>query len=210
VAQESIHVVEHRVAGLFPVVNSFITEGEDLVLIDTGLNDGSGRNIIKMLGTLEHKLSDVDLCIITHAHRDHVGGLKVLKASREPFLVAAHDSEADDVEKATGLEVDLRLIDGQTVGGFTVIYLPGHTLGSIALLQGDTLITGDALNGGGTELKGPNPMFSKDRGLAEASVRSLASFDFDRVLVSHGSGIEKGGKEALMRLIERIGEPESI
>jgi hypothetical protein len=51
-------------------------------------------------------------------------------------------------------------------------------------------------------------MFSKDRELAEASVRSLASLDFDRVLVSHGSGVEKGGKDALLRLIERMGEPQ--
>ncbi len=206
-AQESIHVVLHRIAGVIQVVNSFIAEGEDLVLIDTGLNDASGRNIIKRLGALEHRLSDVDLCILTHAHRDHVGGLKTLKETMQPFLIAAHDSEADDVKKATGVEVDLRLIDGQTIGGFTVIYLPGHTLGSIALLKGGTLIAGDALNGGGTELKGPNPMFSKDRELAEASVRNLVNFDFDRVLVSHGSGIEKGGKEALIRLIERMGEP---
>jgi glyoxylase-like metal-dependent hydrolase (beta-lactamase superfamily II) len=210
VAQESIHVVPHRIAGFVPVVNSFIAEGEDLVLIDTGLNDASGKNIIKRLGALEHRLSDVDLCILTHAHRDHVGGLKALKETRQPFLIAAHDSEADDVKKATGVEVDLRLIDGQTIGGFNVIYLPGHTLGSIALLRGDTLIAGDALNGGGTELKGPNPMFSKDRELAEASVRNLVNFEFDRVLVSHGSGIEKGGKEALIRLIERMGEPQSL
>jgi len=206
VAQESIHLVPHKVAGLIPMVNSFIAEGEDLVLIDTGLNDGSGRSIIKSLEALNHRLSDVDLCIITHAHRDHIGGLKALKETSPPFLVAAHDSEADDVEKETGIEVDLRLIDGQTVGGFTVIYLPGHTLGSIALLRGGTLIVGDALNGGGAELKGPNSMFSKDRELGEASVRSLAEFDFDRVLVGHGVGIEKGGKEALLRLIERMGE----
>ncbi len=48
-AQESIHVLPHKVTGLFPLVNSFIAEGEDLVLIDTGFNDGSGRNIIKRL-----------------------------------------------------------------------------------------------------------------------------------------------------------------
>jgi len=207
VAVEKIHVVEHRMAGLFPVVNSFIAEGDDLVLIDTGLNDGSARNIVKKLGSLDHKLADVDVCIITHAHRDHIGGLKALKERREPFLVAAHDAEADDVEKATGVEVDLRLVDGQTIGGFTVVYLPGHTLGSIALLGGGALIAGDTLNGGGAGLKGPNPMFTKDRDAAGASVRHLENFDFDRVFVSHGEGVGKGGKEALARLIESM-EPD--
>jgi len=207
VAEEKIHVVEHRIVGLLPVVNSFIAEGQDLTLIDTGLNNGSAATLIKKLESLDHSLSEVDLCIITHAHRDHIGGLKALKATRQPFLLAAHDAEADELEKATGLEVDLRLVDGQIVGGFTVVYLPGHTLGSIALLYGGTLIAGDALNGGSTELKGPNPMFSKDRDTAEASVRSLADLDFDRVLVGHGSGVQTGGKEALLRLIERMGEP---
>jgi len=204
-AQERIHVVQHRMAGLFPIVNSFIAEGEDLVLIDTGLNDGSARNITKKLGSLDHKLTDVDVCILTHAHRDHVGGLKALKSRREPFLVAAHDAEADDVEKATGVEVDLRLVDGQTIGGFTIVYLPGHTLGSIALIGGGALIAGDTLNGGGAGLKGPNPMFSKDRDAAEASVRYIASLDFDRILVGHGSGVESGGKEALAKLIAGMG-----
>lgn len=207
VTVENIRVVEHRLVGLFPIVNSFVAEGEDLVLIDAGFNDSSARSIIKTLESLDHKLSEIDLCIITHAHRDHIGGLKALKASSEPFLIATHDAEADDIEKATGFEVNLRLIDGQSIGGFTVIYLPGHTLGSIALLRGGTLITGDALNVDGKELKGANPMFSKDRETAEASVRHLANFEFDRVLVSHGTGIEKAGKAALLRLIERMGEP---
>lgn len=207
-AVEKIHVVGHRMAGLFPVVNSYIAEGDDLVLVDTGLNDSSARAITKKLESLEHRLSDVDVCIITHAHHDHVGGLKALKGSGQPFLVAAHDSEADDVEKSTGIEVDLRLIDGQNIGGFTVVYVPGHTLGSIALLGGNTLIAGDAINGGGAELKGPNPMFTKDKDLAKASVRSLADLPFDRVLVGHGAGVETGGKEALLRLVERMGEPQ--
>ncbi len=204
-AVDKVHVVEHRMAGLFPVVNSFIAEGEDLVLIDTGINDGSAKTITKKLESLGRHLSEVDLCIITHAHRDHVGGLKALKGGADPFLVAAHDAEADDVEKATGVEVDLRLVDGQTIGGFTVVYLPGHTLGSIALLGGGALVTGDALSGGGDSLKGPRPIFTRDRNSAEASVRSLAALDFDRVLVSHGAGVERGGKEALTRLIESMG-----
>ncbi len=207
---DKIQVIEHKLVGIFPIVNSFIVEGEDLILVDTGLNGGSAKTIIRNLERLGHTLRDVDVCIITHSHSDHTGGLKALKASGEPFLVAAHDSEADNVEKATGVEVDLRLIDGQTIGGFTVLYLPGHTFGSIGLLGGSALITGDALNERGGELKPPNPMFTKNKASALASVRSLASYDFDKVFVSHGKPIEHDGKEALMKLIEQIGEPTPI
>ncbi len=205
-AEDKIYVVEHRFAGLYTVVNSYIAEGEDLTLIDTGLNAGSAKRIVKKLESLKHTLGEVDLCIITHAHRDHIGGLKELKEAKPLFLIAAYDAEADEIEKSTGLEVDLRLIDGQTVGGFRVIYVPGHTLGSIALLRDGTLITGDAINGGGSELKGPNRMFSKDMALAQASLRTLADLDFERVLVGHGKGIETGGREVLSRLLATMPE----
>ena len=200
-----VHTVEHRIMGFFPVVKSFIIEDNDLTLIDTGINAGSSKTIIQKLAALGHDLSDVDLCILTHAHRDHIGGLKALKSTGSSFLVAAYDAEADAVEKSTGVEVELRLTDGQQIGGIKVLYLPGHTLGSIALLIGDSLFTGDALNGGGDGLKPPNLMFTKDKEAAMASVRHLEFYDFERVFVSHGKDVLSGGREALNRLIAELG-----
>jgi glyoxylase-like metal-dependent hydrolase (beta-lactamase superfamily II) len=204
VAVEKIHVVEHRLAGIIPVVNSFVAEGQDLTLIDAGLTGGSTHIITRKVEALDHRLEDIDLMIITHAHRDHIGGIKALKEMKLPFLVAAHDAEADEVERSTGVEVDLHLIDGQSIGGFQVVYLPGHTLGSIALIGDGTLVAGDALTGGGAEINGPNLRFTKDRDAAVASVKSLAGLNFDRILVGHGRGVETGGKAALLRLIERM------
>jgi hypothetical protein len=50
-------------------------------------------------------------------------------------------------------------------------------------------------------------MFTKNRKTVEASVRHLANTEFGRVLVSHGTSIEKAEKAALLRLIERMCEP---
>jgi glyoxylase-like metal-dependent hydrolase (beta-lactamase superfamily II) len=123
------------------------------------------------------------------------------------FRVAAHEADSDDIAKATGVEVDMQLRDGDVLPcGVQVIYLPGHTFGSIALLAGDILIAGDALRGSNEGLKPPPRFYSKDNDAAIASIHYLATFDFDRILVSHGEDVESGGKEALNKLIESLDE----
>ncbi len=204
-SEEHVHELRHRLLGVFPLVKSFIVEGQDLVLVDTGITGGSARTIERGLASIRKRLSDVDLCVITHAHRDHVGGLKALKASGQPFLVAAHEDEADDIESATGVGVDMRLVDGQSIGGMTVVYVPGHTLGSIALHTGDSIIVGDALTGGGGGLRPPSRSLSKDWELAKASLANFSPLDFDNVYVSHGKSVISGGKEAMAKLVAELG-----
>ena len=182
-------------------VRSFIIEGNELVLVDTGFNDSSAKNIIKTLETINKSLTDVSLCILTHSHRDHVGSLKALKEKGD-FLVAAHEAEASSIEEATGIEVDLPLVDGQEIAGLSVLYLPGHTLGNISLLAGESLIAGDTLFGGENGLKFPNRFFSQNLDMVKASILHLDNFNFDRILVSHGKNIESGGKQALNKLID--------
>lgn len=199
-----IHTIHHKMFGLMDVCKSFIIEESEVILVDTGLNASSINNIIKKLATRQYSLLVAKLCVLTHNHRDHVGGLSKLKELSN-CQVAAHEADADEIERSTGVEVDLRLRDGDLLPcGVQVIYLPGHTLGSIALLAGNTLIAGDTLRGSQDGFQPPPSLYSKDNDSVYASIRHLATYDFDRVLVSHGDDIESGGKEALLRLIERL------
>lgn len=95
--------------------------------------------------------------ITTHSHWDHHRALAKVSEETAGVTVAGSD-DAEEITKQTGVEIDLRVNDGDViaVGGvrLTVITLVGHTPGSIALAyepEGSAahLFTGDSLFPGG-------------------------------------------------------------
>lgn len=95
--------------------------------------------------------------ILTHAHFDHVGALEAVHKAHPAALFAVGEHEPLDSvytfyshPNLVIPSVDVRLVDGSTIGPFTVIQTPGHTKGSICLysakdqllLSGDTLFCG--------------------------------------------------------------------
>lgn len=80
----------------------------------------------------------------THHHHDHVGGNEALLTSRPGTPVYGHRSET---ERIPGL--DHPLDDGETFTAaglsFTAWHVPGHTLGALAFVTGESLFTGDTL-----------------------------------------------------------------
>jgi len=92
----------------------------------------------------EWQLTDI---LITHHHFDHVGGIERLKAATGARVLGPAN------ESIPGR--DLGLSDGDHVDvlglSFSVMAVPGHTLGHIAYLQADQhwLFCGDTLFAGG-------------------------------------------------------------
>ena len=86
--------------------------------------------------------------LITHNHMDHTGALKILK-SRLSAPIAVHPLDADYLPSPP----DMTLTDGEIVKfgnvELTVIHTPGHTPGSLCLLTGKYLISGDTIFPGG-------------------------------------------------------------
>jgi hydroxyacylglutathione hydrolase len=86
--------------------------------------------------------------VATHWHPDHWMSYDLIRAATgAPVLV--HEAEINVPPE----RIDARLRDGQelTVGGarVRVVHTPGHTPGSICLLLGKVLLTGDTLFPGG-------------------------------------------------------------
>ena len=89
------------------------------------------------------------LIVTTHRHQDHWGALKSIKNQFPDASVAAHSKDAASLP----LTPDIFLEHGDTlqVGNIPlrVIFTPGHTEGSICLVSGSLLFTGDTLFPGG-------------------------------------------------------------
>lgn len=154
---------------------------ERALLVDTGF--GGEDSLLQLIKTLTDK--PVQL-VVTHADPDHVGAVAEFDA------VYMHKNE---IPRYTGMvgtsgpEVHT-LEDGEVIdiGGrrFEVLLLPGHTWGSIALLDRENriLIPGDLVS------TMPIFLFGEDRDFDAyvASMKRLADLmpEFDAIYPSHG------------------------
>ncbi|MGI8773921.1 MAG: MBL fold metallo-hydrolase [Actinomycetota bacterium] len=136
----------------------------------------------------------------THGHFDHVQALPELK---EALGVPVHAHPADDYP----IPIDNELPDGGVVRfgaqEAKVLHTPGHTPGSVCLLIGEHLISGDTLFPGG-----PGNTFGSAEAFAQVigSVRDKLFVlpDSTRVYPGHGDDTSIGAeKPHLDEWIER-------
>lgn len=196
-----------------------VEDAGKLILIDTGL-PRSDKKIVKYIESLGRKPSDVSTIVLTHFHIDHIGTAKKMKEITNA-QVAVHEVDADFVagKKATPkpknlmfkalssivkpapVEPDLLLKDGDKVGRFIVIHTPGHSEGSISLLDSErkVMFAGDAIRFMDGKLTGPPEQFTLDMDKAKNSIRKISMFDFDVLLSGHGQPLMS---EAFMKVKE--------
>ena len=90
----------------------------------------------------------VERIVVTHHHFDHWAGYDVARAATDaPVLVGAEETNIDPARPVQRLAHDARFTVG--AASVRVIHTPGHTPGSICLLVGGALLTGDTLFPGG-------------------------------------------------------------
>ena len=81
IAIDGLKIVPCRIA--MPnrgVVKSFLVAGQDrVILVDTGASGADADLIMDAIRDMGHQHEDLKLCILTHRHGDHTGGLKKLK-----------------------------------------------------------------------------------------------------------------------------------
>jgi len=198
----------HQVDGVSG--NAYILDRDGLTVIDTGI-PGSGKKIIAYIrDTLRRDPAGISTVVITHFHTDHVGGIPALKAVAPGLKVAAHEADAGYISGQVPLPqypgingvllkiftsimtasapVDIILHDDDRIVGLRCIHLPGHTPGSIGLLDESTgtLFCGDLLRYDGKALAEGPAGFVLDLAASRDSIRNIATLSYDTLLVGHG------------------------
>lgn len=211
---KGVHVVVSEAAY---AASAFIAD-DRLLLIDTSA-ERDAKTIVDYMARLRWKPSDISTIIITHTHPDHIGGLAHLRA-RTQAKVAAHEIEADFISgvklypgppklsaatRPPPAPVDVRLRDGQRFEELVVIHTPGHTPGSIALLdeRRSLLIAGDSLrNEGGI---GPmEDLYNIDPRQHRESLKRLTKYKFDTLICGHGDPMVSGAAAAVAEAAKRL------
>ena len=184
-------------------VNAYLLDREEyLVAVDTGLETTCG----KIMGIAEALGKPLKAIVLTHGHLDHTGSLKYLK-EKTGALIAAHRDEEDLILEKTDLRPDVKLRGGELFEGLRVIHTPGHTRGSICLLdeKTGTLFVGDLVVERDGELEEVPHHYSLDPEMNRRSIAKLLDLEFENLLPAHGKPLLGNGKEQLRELVERLG-----
>ncbi len=183
----------------------FVLLGEELTLLEGGY-PGDGLAALDAIASLGFDAKDLKRVIVTHGHRDHIGGVPEL-LERTKARVFVHSGDASLIGSLfplAGLLEDGDVVD--ILGGLQVVHTPGHTPGSICLYSPSrkVLFSGDALVNRG-ELTGPNPKYTPDMAQAHRSIiERIAPLDFEILCVSHGEVITEKAAERVRTLAARL------
>lgn len=159
-------------------VKCFLLVGETggLVLVDAG-NPGDGGKIIKKVEKSGYRSQDISLIVLTHGHRDHIGGIAELN-ERLSARIVIHEEDAPAITRGKeaptlplglkgrllepftpneklnmqGVRPDRIIEESVNLNGFgiagEVIHTPGHTDGSLSIvLEDGKAIVGDLVMG---------------------------------------------------------------
>lgn len=184
----------------FGFVSAYVlVRGNTAAIVDSGT--GGISDLAASLGTFGLNFDDVEHVLLTHAHGDHVGGLPEILESAPAATAYAGALDVPNILAARELTA---IGDGDDVFGLQIFDTPGHTPGSISMLDPGIglLIAGDALNTNSTgdAITAANPSFTPDMSSADASVRKLAELDVQALVVGHGNPVQSGAGTLLTDL----------
>lgn len=147
-------IVKKFVVGDMGNNNYLLINGNDAALIDcTG-------DIPELLSFVKENNAELKYILLTHAHFDHIGGVKKLKEKTgAKVYLHTEDKEILDMTNEfmnmVGLpeidvpEVDVYINDGDKIqlgdSVLDVIHLPGHTPGGVGYLVDNMIFSGDTI-----------------------------------------------------------------
>jgi glyoxylase-like metal-dependent hydrolase (beta-lactamase superfamily II) len=203
----------HQLRGFPPNAINVYLMGD--VLIDAATRH-AGRRILRQLSG-----RTVAAHALTHAHPDHQGAShEVCETLGIPLWCGELDADAMETGEVVAGQpssplnrviarlwpgpphpVAQRLREGDTVAGFTVLDVPGHSAGHVAYWRETdrTLICGDVFNNmnlvtGVPGLHEPPKQFTPDPARNRESMRRLAALEPRLVCFGHGPPLRDPGR----------------
>jgi len=185
---------------------------------DTIVDSGTGSNFVRLYDIfkrLKLDFDDIKNIINTHMHWDHIGGnaffgnAKIHIHEKDSHVLEKGDSELSHASYFNGnmkpMPVEKKLRDGDEIFGFKVLHTPGHTEGSICLLDNKDkiLISGDTVFADGV---GRTDLPGGDERALESSLEKLAALDIEKILPGHGEPVLNNGNNAMKKIIEAVSD----
>ena len=169
----------------------------EAALVDTGVLDSSDE-IEAVLTELGLGWTNVAHVVLTHQHSDHAGSIAIVM-QKAPDTTAY--AGADDIPGIGGVALT-PVGDGDKVFDLDIISAPGHTAGSICVLDpgAGVLVAGDALGVTDGKPSLPGSQFTADMEEARRSIVKLGALTFETLLVGHGAPIESGASALVAEL----------
>ena len=184
------------------ITRCYIIRDEGTIMVDSG-PPNKLNNFIKSMQKASIDPKQIKLIVNTHGHYDHIGSTKVIK-DHTGAQIAMHEPDKEWLEKSINppipgvntwgkilikllpqphiveTSVDIKLGDEDfSLAPFgipgSVVYTPGHTMGSVSVLlkNGDAFIGDLAMSGFPLRLNPGLPIFAEDIKRVKDSLRKL-------------------------------------
>ncbi len=218
----------HMIEGIF--AHCYLIDGPELTLIDTGMPRKTKKILSYITDTLHKTPTDLKTILLTHSDIDHIGNARELR-NITGAAIAAHPLDADIIAgkkprqtprrtmsilfKVLGVflqvkpfPVDEIIDDGDTIAGLTVLHLPGHTPGSIALYDSKrkVIFIGDTLRCKDGIVQAPPTSVTWDMRQVYTSIEKLRPLDFSVMLSGHGEPLTSDASTKVKQFITAFHE----
>jgi len=206
----------------------YIVVDKELTLIDTGMPHKTKKILRYITDELQRTPSELKTILLTHCDIDHIGNALELR-NLTGAKIAAHPHDAEVIAgkkirmtpkggmrilfkllgsfmRVKPFHVDILLNEDGNLSGLTVLHMPGHTEGSIALYDAKrkVLFIGDTLGFRNGAVQGPSKNVTIDMKQAYKSIEKLKDLDFTVMLSGHGEPLRLNASAKVSEFINKI------